>query len=141
MSAAAMPTSTNALASAAAPAKYFKVFPLLTPFRSAQSTRESRKSVRCRLFTSSSAGKESMADWFTVNVRDAPWRSHDTFGSSCRFESQEAPFPQLGINLRVLQPGQPNCLYHSESLQEDFLVLHGECLLFVEEEKRQLGPW
>ena len=68
-----------------------------------------------------------MADWFTVNVRDAPWRSHATFGSSCRFESPDAPFPQLGINLRVLRPGQPNCLYHSESLQEDFLVLHGEC--------------
>ena len=82
-----------------------------------------------------------MADWFTVNVRDAPWRSHDAFGSSCRFESPEAPFPQLGINLRVLQPGQPNCLYHSESLQEDFLVLHGECLLLVEEEERLLGPW
>jgi uncharacterized cupin superfamily protein len=82
-----------------------------------------------------------MADWFTVNVRDAPWRSHDTFGASCRFESREAPFPQLGINVRVLQPGQPNCLYHSESLQEDFLVLHGECLLLVEEEEHRLGPW
>ena len=82
-----------------------------------------------------------MADWFTVNVRDAPWRSHDTFGSACRFESAEAPFEQLGINLRVLRPGQPNCLYHSESLQEDFLVLHGECLLLVEEEEHRLGPW
>ena len=82
-----------------------------------------------------------MADWFTVNVRDAPWRSHDTFGSATRFESPEEPFPQFGINLRVLQPGQPNSLYHAESLQEDFLVLHGECLLLVEEEERRLGPW
>ncbi len=82
-----------------------------------------------------------MADWFTVNVRDTPWRTHDTFGSACRFESPEVEFPQLGINLRVLRPGQPNCLYHSESLQEDFLVLHGECLLLVEGEERRLGPW
>jgi uncharacterized cupin superfamily protein len=82
-----------------------------------------------------------MADWFTVNVRDARWRTHETFGSSCRFETPDAPFPQLGINIRVLQPGQPNCLYHSESLQEDFLVLHGECLLLVEGEERRLGPW
>ena len=79
--------------------------------------------------------------WFVVNVRDAPWRSHDTFGSATRFESPEEPFPQFGINLRVLQPGQPNSLYHAESLQEDFLVLHGECLLLVEEEEHRLGPW
>ena len=82
-----------------------------------------------------------MADWFVVNVRDAPWRSHDTFGSATRFESPEEPFPQFGINLRVLQPGQPNSLYHAESLQEDFLVLHGECRLLVEEEEHRLGPW
>ena len=82
-----------------------------------------------------------MADWFTVNVRDAPWRRHDTFGASCRFETLEAPFPELGVNLRVLQPGQPNCLYHSESNQEDFLVLAGECLLLVEGEERPLRAW
>jgi uncharacterized cupin superfamily protein len=82
-----------------------------------------------------------MADWFTVNVRDAQWGTHETFGAACRFESRDSPFPQLGINLRVLQPGQPNCLYHSESLQEDFLVLAGECLLLVQGEERRLGPW
>ena len=59
-----------------------------------------------------------MPDWFTVNVRDTPWMTHETFGSACRFEDREAPFPQLAINLRVLQPGQPNCLYHQESPQE-----------------------
>src|SRR5919201_3207315 len=82
-----------------------------------------------------------MADWFVVNVRDAPWWRHDTFGASCRFEDREKPFEQLGVNIRVLQPGQPNCLYHSESLQEDFLVLSGECLLLVEGEERRLRPW
>ena len=65
----------------------------------------------------------------------------DTFGSGCVFESREASFPQLGINLSVLEPGQPNCLYHSESLQEAFLVLSGECRLLVEGEERLLRPW
>lgn len=83
-----------------------------------------------------------MADWFVVNVRDAPWYTHrDAFGSRCSFESRDAPFEQLGINIRVLEPGQPNCLYHRESLQEDFLVLAGECLLLVAGEERKLQAW
>jgi len=82
-----------------------------------------------------------MADWFVVNVRNARWRKHETFGASCRFEDPEAQFPQLGVNLRVLRPGQPNCLYHAESLQEDFLVLTGECLLLVDGEERRLEAW
>jgi uncharacterized cupin superfamily protein len=81
--------------------------------------------------------------WFVVNVRDARWRKHEAFGASCTFEGSwpEAWFPQLGISLRVLQPGQPNCLYHRESQQEDFLVLVGECLLLVEGEERKLRAW
>src|SRR5919205_4206975 len=82
-----------------------------------------------------------MPDWFVVNVRDARWWRHDTFGAACRFEDRETPFQQLGINIRVLQPRQPNCLYHSESLQEDFLVLAGECLLLVDGEERPLRAW
>jgi uncharacterized cupin superfamily protein len=38
------------------------------------------------------------------------------------------------VLLHVLQPGQPNGMYHRESNQEDFLVLQGECLLLVEGE-------
>lgn len=87
------------------------------------------------------SGLEPAGDgWFVVNVRDAAWRTSDAFGSATRFESRDALFPQLGINIRVLHPGQPNCLYHRESLQEDFLVLHGECLL-VEGEERPLRAW
>src|SRR5215204_563194 len=65
----------------------------------------------------------------------------ETFGSGCGFESQEFEFPQLGINLRVLEPGEPNGLYHSENQQEAFLVLSGECGLLVEGEERLLRPW
>ena len=79
--------------------------------------------------------------WFVVNARDAAWMTRGTFGTACLFESRAAPFAQLGINLRVLRPGQPNALYHRESNQEDFLVLHGECLLLVEGEERPLRPW
>ncbi len=79
--------------------------------------------------------------WFVVNVRDAAWIRHDVLGAACRFEGPDAPFRGLGINLRVLQPGQPNALYHEESNQEAFLVLAGECLLIVEGEERPLRAW
>ena len=62
-------------------------------------------------------------------MRDAAWVTNETFGAACVFEGDEAPFPQLGYTIGVLQPGQPSGMYHSESEQEDFLVLAGECLL------------
>lgn len=84
--------------------------------------------------------------WFVVNVRDAQWLTAENAdnkppGSACRFESQEAWFPQFAIKLRVLEPGQPNGFYHSENQQEAFLVLSGECRLLVEGEERLLRPW
>jgi len=79
--------------------------------------------------------------WFVVNARDAAWLTHDVFGASCVFESPDAEFAELGIRLTVLEPGQPNGLYHGEETQEDFLVLHGECRLLVEGEERLLRAW
>jgi uncharacterized cupin superfamily protein len=79
--------------------------------------------------------------WFVVNVRDAMWLTLDTRGSLCVFESREAWSRQFGIRLRVLEPGQPNALYHSESQQEAFLVLFGECRQLVEGTERLLRPW
>jgi uncharacterized cupin superfamily protein len=79
--------------------------------------------------------------WFVVNVRDAEWWVSKPFGSGTSFESKQAEFPQVGINIAVLEPGQPNCLYHSESQQEDFLVLSGEGKLLVEGKERPLKPW
>jgi uncharacterized cupin superfamily protein len=81
------------------------------------------------------------AGWFVVNARDAEWWTSEAFGSGCPFESREFYFPQFGINLNVLEPGQPNALYHSESQQEAFLVLSGECRLLVDGEERLLRPW
>src|SRR5215211_448119 len=77
--------------------------------------------------------------WFVLNARDARWLDGD-FGSYTRFEG-DARFPQLGINIGVLQPGQPSCMYHGEDAQEDFLVLSGSCLLLIEGEERQLRAW
>ena len=79
--------------------------------------------------------------WFVVNVRDAEWWGSETFGSGCAFEGRDAWFPQFGINLSVVEPGTSNCLYHSESQQEAFLVLSGECVLLVDGEERRLRPW
>ena len=84
--------------------------------------------------------------WFVVNVRDAQWQTAENSerkppGSDCRFESRELPFSQLGLKIRVLEPGQPNGLYHAENQQEAFLVLSGECRLLVEEQERLLRQW
>jgi len=79
------------------------------------------------------------AGWFVVNAREARW-SEGAFGAFTRFEG-ETRFPDLGINLSILAPGQVSCMYHGEDEQEDFLVLAGELLLLVEGEERRLGPW
>ena len=84
--------------------------------------------------------------WFVVNVRDAQWLTSESdekqpSGSECPFESGKAEFQQLGVRLHVLPPGESNGLYHSESEQEDFLVLSGECILLVEGEERPLRAW
>ena len=62
-------------------------------------------------------------------------------GEWSTYGEPEGEFQQYGIGIHVLHPGQVNGLYHSESVQEDFLVLSGECLLLIEEEERQLKAW
>jgi uncharacterized cupin superfamily protein len=41
----------------------------------------------------------------------------------------------------VLDPGKPMAKYHAESVQEDFLVVSGECLLLIEGQERWLRAW
>jgi uncharacterized cupin superfamily protein len=78
--------------------------------------------------------------WFVLNARDAQWRHAPGRDAVCYFEG-EPEFPQVGINLRVLQPGESMGMYHWEADQEDFLVLAGEALLIVEGEERPLRQW
>jgi uncharacterized cupin superfamily protein len=78
--------------------------------------------------------------WFVVNARNARWHERPGRGALCAFDD-EPEFPQIGINLQVLGPGEPMSMYHWEVDQEDFLVLAGEALLIVESEERPLRPW
>ena len=45
--------------------------------------------------------------WFVLNAKDARWLDGD-LGKYTGFEGKEARFPQLGINLNVMQPGEPD---------------------------------
>ena len=80
--------------------------------------------------------------WFVLNLADAlAVRNEEKGGVTYPLEARAAPFRDFGANVRVLGPGQPNALYHSEGVQEGFLVLAGECTLVVEEEERTLRQW
>jgi uncharacterized cupin superfamily protein len=78
--------------------------------------------------------------WFVVNARDVRWRHREGRGERVPFEG-EAEFPQIGVSLYVLAPGEPMGMYHWEADQEDFLVLFGEALLIIEGEERPLREW
>ena len=78
--------------------------------------------------------------WFVLNARDARWLHAKGRSAWCDFEGGQ-DFPQLGLNVQVLQPGDPMSMYHWEADQEDFLVLAGEALLIVEGEERPLRQW
>jgi quercetin dioxygenase-like cupin family protein len=78
--------------------------------------------------------------WFVLNARDGRWLHREGRGKRLKFEG-DAPFPQLGVSLYVLGPGEPIGMYHWEADQEDFLVLSGEALLLVEGEERALRQW
>jgi uncharacterized cupin superfamily protein len=91
--------------------------------------------------------------WFVVNTADAAWVTNDDWsGGVCIFESDDFVLegrpdltqyvkPSAGFTIRVVPPGRPAGLYHAESVQEDFLILHGECTLLIEEEERHLRTW
>jgi uncharacterized cupin superfamily protein len=78
--------------------------------------------------------------WFVLNARDARWLHVEELGEYCGFEG-DPRFPQLGININVMAPGQPMAMYHSEDRQEDFLVVAGDCVLVIEGEERRLRSW
>jgi mannose-6-phosphate isomerase-like protein (cupin superfamily) len=85
------------------------------------------------------------AGWFVVNARDARWRSRPGRRSVSFTGADEWPadtlFPMLGVNLAVLEPGEPNSQYHWETEAEAFFVISGEALLIVEGQERPLRRW
>jgi uncharacterized cupin superfamily protein len=83
--------------------------------------------------------------WFVVNARETQWWERPGRGVLCEFEGAgldgSTDFEQLGINVTVLDPGQPLGMYHWEADQEDFLLLSGEALAIVEGQERPLRQW
>jgi uncharacterized cupin superfamily protein len=90
--------------------------------------------------------------WFVVNAGDAAWVNNDRHGGVCIFESDEFVLrgrpdlpeyvkPGAGFVIRVVSPGQPTGGFHAESVDENFLVVAGECILLVEDEERHLRTW
>jgi uncharacterized cupin superfamily protein len=80
--------------------------------------------------------------WFVLNLADAlAVRNEEKGGAMYPLEGREARFGDVGVNVRVVWPGDPSALYHSEGVQEGFLVLSGECVLIVNDEERPLRQW
>jgi uncharacterized cupin superfamily protein len=85
------------------------------------------------------------AGWFVLNARHARWtqrpgRASVSFTGKTEWEA-DTFFPMLGVQLAVLEPGEPNSMYHWETETEAFLVLAGEALLIVEGQERPLEQW
>ena len=78
--------------------------------------------------------------WFILNARDAGWRRREGMGAFLSFEG-ETDFPQIGVTLYALAPGERMAMYHWEADQEDFFVLSGEARLIIESEERRLRQW
>jgi quercetin dioxygenase-like cupin family protein len=78
--------------------------------------------------------------WFVLGAREARWRTWEGLGARLSLEG-DMDFPQVGVNLFVLAPGEPIGMYHREADQEGFLVVAGEALLIVEGTERPLRQW
>ena len=78
--------------------------------------------------------------WFVLNARAARWTHADGRGARLSFDGK-TEFPQVGVNLFSLAPGEPMGMYHWEADQEDFVILAGEALLLVEGAERPLRLW
>src|ERR671925_1870903 len=92
-------------------------------------------------------GSRSMAGgdrkWFKENLGEAEALQHSRIGKGYLF-GETMPrdrYRDIGVNVRVLEPGQPASLYHSEAAEEFFIVLGGECLAIVEDEEVSLHKW
>jgi uncharacterized cupin superfamily protein len=82
-----------------------------------------------------------MDEPFIINVADAPALGHSRRATVIRLEPDGARWPDTGVNIQVMEPGRPNCRYHSEPVQEDFLVLYGECVVILDGEERTMRQW
>jgi uncharacterized cupin superfamily protein len=82
-----------------------------------------------------------MDEPLVINIADATAEAHPRRATIIDFEGDDAHWPDTGVNIQIMQPGQPNCRYHDEPVQEDFLVLFGECVAIIGDEERTLRRW
>jgi uncharacterized cupin superfamily protein len=76
--------------------------------------------------------------WFIVNIAEAIGVGRVGLGVAATFGSvYDDPRP-YGVNVHVLQPGEPSCMYHRDNCEEMFLVLSGECVAVVEDQERRM---
>ena len=78
--------------------------------------------------------------WYVLNAREAAWLGNDELSTFCHFEG-DVRWEQLGLNVCVVEPGHPNCMYHDEPNQEGYLILSGEAIVIVEGEERRVRAW
>ncbi|MGI8571038.1 MAG: cupin domain-containing protein [Solirubrobacteraceae bacterium] len=76
-----------------------------------------------------------------INLASTPAVSHPRRATLLDLEPDGVQWPDTGVNVQIMEPGQPNCRYHSEPVQEDFLVLSGECIVILDGEERRLRQW
>jgi uncharacterized cupin superfamily protein len=76
-----------------------------------------------------------------INLSDAPAIGGPRGATFIQLEPDGASWADTGVNVQVMQPGQPNGRYHSEPVQEDFLVLYGECIAIVDDKELPLRQW
>src|SRR5690348_4167399 len=72
---------------------------------------------------------------FVINLADAPAIGAPGGATFVKLEPDGVTWPDTGVNVQVMRPGEPAGCYHSEPVQEDFLVLYGECVAIVEDEE------
>jgi uncharacterized cupin superfamily protein len=84
-----------------------------------------------------------MSEWIKGSLEDAQAMKHPVLGVGFLFGEAfpREKFQDFGINVRVVEPGQPTALYHAENAEEAFLVLAGECTAIVDDEEFTLRQW
>ena len=78
--------------------------------------------------------------WYVLNAREAAWLGIEELSTFCHFEG-DFRWRQLGLNVCVVEPGHPNCMYHDEPNQEGYLILSGAAIVIVEGQERRLRAW
>jgi uncharacterized cupin superfamily protein len=84
-----------------------------------------------------------MTGWLKANLGEVEGVKHAQVGRGYLFGEAHPRerYEDVGINVRVLEPGQPASLYHSEPAEEFFIVLGGEAIAIIDDEEVPLRQW